>query len=231
MQGIPSCRHLSTLAVRNLEYTALMRGFAGFALDVLLPALFASFFGFGILVAFRKARRERRPPVELPRAGTVDISKGLVGPVAVLVWAVLMLSVSYVHLRIHYDLWALQPEDVQEIQVGERRFVDQASIRRIVSALKSSEWYSVNHGGWGDETSIVVSLKSGAKWQMRAGYHFTHHGAVVLRSSNPHGSGWALGEVFSLALPQTLEELGVPLSHCDTRHDHPCRPGSSTAMP
>jgi hypothetical protein len=150
---------------------------------------------------------------------------------AVLIWVVLMLGVTYTHLRIHYDLWALQSENVREIQIGEQRFGDQASIIRIVNALKSSEWYSINHGGWGDETAMIVRFTSGTEWQMRAGYHFIQHGAVILRSSGPHGSGWALGEVFSTALPEALDQLRVPLSHCDTAHGHPCRPGSTTDVP
>jgi len=205
-----------------------MRGFSGFLFEVLLPALFASLFGFSVFVAIRKARRERSPAVELPRPRTIASGKGLIGAMAVLIWVVLMLGVTYTRLRIHYDLWALQSENVREIQIGEQRFGDQASIIRIVNALKSSEWYSINHGGWGDETAMIVRFTSGTGWQMRAGYHFTQHGAVILRSSGPHGSGWALGEVFSTALPEALDQLRVPLSHCDTAHGHPCRPGSTT---
>lgn len=208
-----------------------MRGFSGFLFEVLLPALFASLFGFSVFVAIRKARRERSPAVELPRPRTIASGKGLIGAMAVLIWVVLMLGVTYTHLRIHYDLWALQSENVREIQIGEQRFGDQASIIRIVNALKSSEWYSINHGGWGDETAMIVRFTSGTEWQMRAGYHFTQHGAVILRSSGPHGSGWALGEVFSTALPEALDQLRVPLSHCDTAHGHPCRPGSTTDVP
>jgi hypothetical protein len=206
-----------------------MRGFSGFVL-VMLPGLFASLLGFGALVGIRKAWRD--PHLAEPsQARTIDIGKGLLASIAVLTWIALILSVSYAHLRIHYDLWALQVDDVHEIQVGEQHFLDRASKSLIVKALKSSEWYSVNHGGWGDETPIVFRMASGAEWQMRAGYHFAQHGAVVLRSSGPHGRGWELGEVFSLALPRTLEQLGVPLSHCDTAHGHPCRPGSGTEMP
>jgi hypothetical protein len=208
-----------------------MRGFSGFMFEVLLPALFVSLFGFSFFATIRKARREHSRGVELPRPRTIASGKGPIGAVAVLIWVVLMLGVTYTHLRIHYDLWALRSEHVREIQIGEQRFRDQASIIRIVNALKSSEWYSINHGGWGDETAMIVRFASGTEWQMRAGYHFTQHGAVILRSSSPHGSGWALGEVFSTALPEALDQLGVPLSHCDTAHGHPCRPGSTTNVP
>jgi hypothetical protein len=202
-----------------------MRGFAGFVWDVLFPGLFASLIGLGILANIRRAPRKRDLAAKRPwRAG----GPGTV--ILVMIFLVLPLSLTYVHLRIHYDLWTLQPADVQEIKVGERSFIDRTSISQIVGALKSCEWYSVNHGGWGDETPMVVRLKSGAVWQMNVGYHFTHHGAVVLRSSEPRGRGWPLGQVFSLTLPETLERLGVPLSLCDTAHGHPCLPGSTADL-
>lgn len=194
---------------------------------VLLPGLAASVVGFGITVGIRKSWQERHQWAERPQPRTIDIAKELVTLFGVLIWLMLLLEATYVHLRIHYDLWALQPDDVQEIKVGEQRFTDQASIGQIVDALKSSEWYSVNHGGWGDETPIFLRMASGTQWHLRAGYHFAQHGAVVLRSSQPHGGGWALGEVFSLALPKTLEQLGVPLSRCDTAHGHPCVPSTT----
>jgi hypothetical protein len=40
--------------------------------------------------------------------------------------------VTYMHLRMHYDLWALQPEDVREIQVGEQRFSAAADAMRLI---------------------------------------------------------------------------------------------------
>jgi len=205
-----------------------MRGFAGFVLDVLFPGLFASLLGFGVLANIRRARRKRDLAAGRPPQASTDVFGTIV---FVMIFLVLPLSVTYVHLRIHYDLWALQPADVQEIKVGERSFIDRTSISQIVGALKTSEWYSVNHGGWGDETPMVVRLRSGTAWQMRVGYHFTHHGAVVLRSSEPLGRGWALGQVFSLTLPETLERLGVPLSLCDTAHGRPCLPGSTAGAP
>ena len=205
-----------------------MRGLSAFVLTVLLPSLFATLVGFAVLASLRKSWRDRYPFPDQPRA--LGIGKGLLTSFAVFIWAMLMFWVSYAHLRIHYDLWTLQPEDVQEIQVGSRQFRDHDSINRIVKALKSSQWYSVNHGGWGDETALIFEFRSGAAWQMRAGYHFAQHGAVVLRSTGPQGSGWALGEVFSTALPDTLAQLGVPLSFCDTPHGHPCSPASTVTM-
>jgi hypothetical protein len=209
-----------------------MRGFAGFALDVLLPGLFAVCFGSGMLAMIRRFRRDLASRQERRRSSILSESASVVWTILgisvfVLVLLVMPLTVAYANMRIHYDLWELRPLDVHEIQVGARHFTDSASISTIVAALKSSEWYSVNHGGWGDETPIIVKFESGTQWHMRAGYHFTQHGAVVLRSSAPHGSGWALGQVFSTTLPQILEQLGVPLSRCDTAHGYPCKAGVS----
>ena len=206
-----------------------MRGVLGFVPDVILPVLFATCFGLSILFAARKARLERHRHDERRQARIQR--RVLQTPSVLSILLVMPLGITYLNSRIHYDLWMLQPQDVREIQVGGRNFTDATSIKRIVSDLKSSEWYSVNHGGWGDETPIIIRFASGSQWQMRAGYHFAQHGAVVLRSSGPNGRGWGLGEVFSVSLPQTLEELGAPLSLCDIAHGHPCEIQSKKAAP
>lgn len=199
-----------------------MRGFAGFLFDVLLPALFLGLFGFAIAVGIRMAWRRRHQWPEGFQLSTVPALKKLFPLAAVFIWTIMMTFVVYRGLRIHYDLWALQSKNVEAVSVGGHQFRDRSSIAQIVTALKASEWYSVNHGGWGDETAIILKMASGEEWQMTAGYHFAQHGAVILRSTRPGGSGWQLGQVFSPALPNVLEQLGVPLSHCDTAHGHPC---------
>ena len=196
-----------------------MRGFAGFLLDVLLPALFLGFFGLALAVV-RSRRRNLWPEGLQP--STAPALKKLFRWAALSAWMIIMIFIVYRGLRIHYDLWPLQPKNVEAVYVGGHQFTDRSSIAQIVSALKASEWYSVNHGGWGDETPIIVKMGSGEEWQMMAGYHFAQHGAVILRSSGLRGSGLQLGQVFSPALPNVLEQLGAPLSHCDTAHGRPC---------
>lgn len=198
-----------------------MRGFAGFLFDVLLPALFLGFFGLAFAMVRMDYRRRNLWP-EGFQPSTVPALKKLFKLAAVSAWTIIMIFVVYRGLRIHYDLWALQPKNVEAVYVGGHRFTDQSSIAQIVTALKASEWYSVNHGGWGDETPIIVKMASGEEWQMMAGYHFAQHGAVILRSTGPGGSGLRLGQVFAPVLPNVLEQLGVPLSHCDTAHGRPC---------
>src|SRR5215831_2945721 len=199
-----------------------MRGFAGFLFDVLLPALFLSFFGVAIAAVVRVDRRRRNLLPEGFQPLIVPTHKRFFTLAAVSAWMIVMIFVVYRGVRIHYDLWALQPKNVEAIYVGGHEFTDRSSIAQIVTALKASEWYSVNHGGWGDETRIVVKMGSGEEWQMVAGYHFAQHGAVILRSTGSGGSGLQLGQVFSPVLPSVLEQLGVPLSHCDTAHGRPC---------
>jgi len=197
-----------------------MRGFEGFVFSVALPALFVGIFSFAISGEIRRYWRNRGQCIGTSQEPL--LVRSLLIWAFVSFWISLMAFVVYRGLRIHYDLWAVQASNVREVIVGERHFTDRSSITQIMDALKSSEWYSVNHGGWGDETAVVVRLASGTEWRMRAGYHFAQHGAVVIRSSQPSGKGWELGEVFSPALPAVLEELGVPLSRCDTVHGHPC---------
>jgi hypothetical protein len=200
-----------------------MRGFAGFLFDVLLPALFLGLFGLAIAVVVRADRRRRHLWPESFQPSSVPALRKLFKLAAVSAWTIIMIFVVYRGLRIHYDLWALQPKNVEAVYVGGHQFTDRSSIAQIVTALKASEWYSVNHGGWGDETPVIVKMGSGEEWQMMAGYHFAQHGAVILRSGGPGGSGLQLGQVFSPVLPNVLEQLGVPLSYCDTAHGRPCR--------
>lgn len=200
-----------------------MRGFGGFLLDTLLPAVFVGLFGFATAVEICIDWHRRHQWSEGSQRSTVPALKNLVEWAAMFVWMTLMTFVVYRGLRIHYDLWALQSQNVEAINVGGHQFTDRSSVTQIVTALKASEWYSVNHGGWGDETPIILKMRSGNEWQVRAGYHFAQHGAVVLRSTGANGGGWDLGQVFSPALPNVLEQLGVPLSHCATDYGHPCR--------
>jgi hypothetical protein len=112
-----------------------MRGFEGFLLDVLIPAVFVGLFGLAIAGARRRARQGRVPPAENSEASNAKAVKGLFKSAAVFVWMMLMLFVVYRDLRTHYDLWVLQPRNVREITVGEHRFTDQSSIAQIVTAL------------------------------------------------------------------------------------------------
>src|SRR5579859_1024022 len=165
-----------------------MRGFEGFVFSVALPALFVGIFSFAISDEIRKHWRNRGQCIGTSQEPL--LVRSLLIWAFVSVWISLMAFVVSRGLRIHYDLWAVQASNVREVIVGERHFTDRSSITQIMDALKSSEWYSVNHGGWGDETAVVVRLASGTEWRMRAGYHFAQHGAVVIRSSQPSGKGW-----------------------------------------
>lgn len=199
-----------------------MRGLGGFLLEGLFPGLIAILFAFGIFVAVRKSWRERHQWAERPPARTRNVLKEIITLVAFVMFITVMLGISYSRFRFHYELWVLRAQDVQEIRIGNSHVTDRSSIELVVHDLKRSEWYAVKQGGWGDETDLMLITTSGDQWQMQVGYHFTQHGAVILRSSEPHGGGWAMGQVFSQTLPQTLEKLGAPLSLCDTVHGHPC---------
>lgn len=82
-----------------------MRGISAFVLDVLLPGLFASLFAFSILISARKSWRKRHQVQ--PQGRKTGLGKARVASTAILIWITLMFGVSYVQLRIHYDLWAL----------------------------------------------------------------------------------------------------------------------------
>jgi hypothetical protein len=151
--------------------------------EALLPCLFAVFFLCGMFVGIRKDWRNRRQWAENPPARSRDAFQEVVSIAAVLLFVSVVFAAVYSRFRLHYELWRLRSQDVQQIDVRSHRFSDASSIELIAHDLKSGEWYSVNHGGWGDETSIVITMRSGAQWYMQAGYHFAQNGAVIRRSS------------------------------------------------
>lgn len=195
-----------------------MRGPSAFFFEVLLPGLVVSLFAFYIFKGIRKGWRGSRDSAEPQPAGT----RRDLGKIISLSAFVMSIVLATAATSLRAQFWRLQSQDVLQIEIGTRSFTDASSIKMIVQDLNTSEWYTVNHGGWGDESSMVLTMKSGDRWYMQVGYHFTEHGAVIRRSSAQQGRGWNYGQVFSVTLPGTLEKLGVPLSHCDIAHGNPC---------
>jgi hypothetical protein len=145
-----------------------MRGFSGFLFEAVFPGLIALLLAFGIFVAIRKSWRERHEWAERPPARTKGVFQEILSLVAFLLFIAVMLAGACSRFRYHYELWTLRSSDIQQIKIGTHRFSDPASIQMVVQDLKSSEWYSVNHGGWGDETSIVLTMKSGPSGTSRS---------------------------------------------------------------
>lgn len=197
-----------------------MRGFSAILLEIIFPLVVAVFFIAAIVVSITR-RRSKPTPVHATN-GAIAKAKSVFITVFIALWCTLLVAHIGGKAWFKYQLTHLRPGDVHEIDVGTRRFTERDQIARIVADLNGCQWYAVNHGGWGDTTPLVVITRSGEHWWMQAGYHFTQKGAVLTRSSSSNGVGWNLGEMFSDRLPATLTSLGVPLSMCDTAHDHPC---------
>ena len=205
-----------------------MRGFWGMVLE-LVPGAIALALLTAVVMAWWRARRTQPKP-QVVRKDKLSIG-GTATLVFVALWILMGASYGYHVLRFHYELWRLQSDEVVSMQIGHQRFLDRAAIADVVNDLKASEWYSVSHGGWGDEVPLVLNMRAGETWRMRVGYHFTQQGAVVQRLNIDPGTKHRMivtwGYVFSDRLPNTFQRIGIPLPLCDTAHGRPCSPTSA----
>src|SRR5262249_3338755 len=100
----------------------------------------------------------------------------------------------------HWDLSRLRYEAVQSVQVGNNIISDRADVSNVVSALNHAKWFAPNHGGWGDEVSFTIHLKSGRHLYYHIAEYRRQPGAVLISMSNygsgRHGMNWSNGQVF-----------------------------------
>ena len=193
-----------------------MRGWSGLLLDMFPLVVW----GLLIVAFVHSIQRHRR----LDREEKLKNAKGLLGlALFAILWAAISVG-SVLEVVLHSQLHAISAEDVSNIKVGEKQFSNPADIAQIVNDLKQSEWYAVSHGGWGDETPMVISFKSGEVWFLSVGYHFSQQGAVIAKHrGDPNTTGFRSDVyLFSETLPETLRALGAPVSMCDTAHGRPC---------
>lgn len=199
-----------------------MRGFEAILLDIIIPALIVLLLVSAVAYGAWAPSARRSKFSQSLGTGPLRHVKGALFIVVMVLFAGGFLATTMSKAMFLYHLNHLASRDVAEIDVGSHRFKDEASIAPIVSALNRCEWYSVSHGGWGDETPIILKTSTGDYWWMRAGYHFAQHGTVLIRSSAPNGAGLNQGELFCTSLSDTLSALQAPLSVCDTAHGYPC---------
>lgn len=139
----------------------------------------------------------------------------------IILWSSFTVHIAWRTIHWHWTLAHLDFNQVSAVEVDGKRFEQPKEIAAIVKALNGSEYYSVNHGGWGDESHIAINLKSGGTILFKAGYHFQQHGAVLECTSLDQR--FVCGDAFNSALPAVLNELHAPLSLCDTAHGRPCQ--------
>jgi len=150
-------------------------------------------------------------------------SKLIVSTLFILLWVSLIAHLYVRKAHFHYTLWKLDASDVYSIQIGKHDFRDKESIQDLVSALRNSRWFEVNHGGWGDSIPLILRRHSGKEIALDVALYFRESGAVI-GPANLNGLGSSATQAFAPELPRALEKHGVKLPDCDTPHGRPCRP-------
>ena len=137
--------------------------------------------------------------------------RGGAGALIVLAVAALVGSRFYYQVQSRRVLQSLRAEDVRQVRVGKQRIRRPEEIARVVDSLNRIEWFSANHGGWGERQWLIVDLKSGERRSFIVAKYHREEGAVISFGRPAGGGGFHDGYAFSRALPATLEEIGVPL--------------------
>jgi hypothetical protein len=97
------------------------------------------------------------------------------------------------------------------IRIGNRVLTSEQDIEAICSVLRETEWFEVQHGGWGEELPMTVRTGKGHEYRYRIGYYKVHHDAVILHRVGGDKT-YLLGEVgFNSQLPGLLSRMDISL--------------------
>jgi hypothetical protein len=141
----------------------------------------------------------------------------------ILLWIFVMSSVYYRKARFLHQLASLNAQDISEVRIGQHDFRDADTVREVVDALKSSRWFEVNHGGWGDSIPLILQKRAGSAIVLDVAVYFREPAAII-GPANKQGLSYGPTQAISFELPKVLEKYGVILPNCDTAHDKPCKP-------
>ena len=171
-----------------------MSGLSSMLLELAFPAFFAVMFAAMLVEAVRK------------RNGGAAM-----GAVILLAVGTLVGTRFYYQVQNRRTLQSLRMEDVRRVRVGKQRITDPGQIEAVVEALNRIEWFSANHGGWGERQWLVLDLKDGGQRAFIVANYQREEGAVIHFGRPARGGGFHDGYAFSRSLPAVLQEASAPL--------------------
>ena len=172
-----------------------MIGTPSLLLELALPA-FATF--MLVTLAVHCVRKERT-------------WKGAVGVLMVLGFALLVDTRFYLQVRNRQFLAGLSPEAVGSVRLDRSRATDPEQVRALVGSLNRCEWFSANHGGWGEERWLTLELQSGEKRHFRIAEYRRKPGVVIAFMRESPAGYFHDGYAFSPDLHEKLRAAGLPL--------------------
>ena len=204
---------LTCFRTPSTSFTALATIDAMHGPIAFLPAI--GFIGVAVILLVAIAKEWESPSREstyLRRAGLT---------LFVLLWAAAMCLTIYTRARFLYQLHSLKPEEIDSIEIGKHTFADRETVKSVVGALRKSEWFEANHGGWGDSIHLTLRKHSGDEVVLDLALYFRERAAIVRPAPRP-GTSYVVTDAISIPLLEVLEQVGVRLPDCDTGHGRPC---------
>ncbi|HEY6248717.1 MAG TPA: hypothetical protein VI685_02085 [Candidatus Angelobacter sp.] len=118
----------------------------------------------------------------------------------------LMAIRTFEEIKLHLFLYNLTTSSVARISVGEREIDRREDLAVVIPSLNDVDWFLVNHGGWGEEVPLKITLKNGKVQIFSVGRYRRQEGAVL--DFGQHGG---FGSGFCRQLPSALNKIGIQL--------------------
>lgn len=117
----------------------------------------------------------------------------------------------YFQLQNRAELRSLSPIGIRRVYVAGKWRKDPQVIAAVVAALRQSDWFSANHGGWRQRQWLILEYESGRQFRLLVAPYHRESGAVISFGRPPSGGGFHDGYAFSRTLPAALAGFGYQL--------------------
>jgi multisubunit Na+/H+ antiporter MnhG subunit len=125
--------------------------------------------------------------VSSPRRSIPWFKIKILGVIFVLVGLVFLLSGKSGLARqneFHNQLANLDPMQVTDVQIANTLITNRDDIYKITNALRHSEWFLSNHGGWTTLVPVKIGLKSQPDFNCNVACYLKKEGAIVFRGND-----------------------------------------------
>jgi hypothetical protein len=171
-----------------------LRGAASFWVE-LLPLLFGALFILGLLVVWR----------------TLAPWKRLLATLALGAWLAFFVQRTLRRVETRQVLAELEPSAVERVELDGQELQKARDLVAILGALRHSEGFSVNHGGWSHPVRLRVTFTDGHARDFDVARYLREPGAVIAYVPPGSHPGEQEPLAFSPALPGALASAGIAL--------------------
>ena|SRR5579862_3918347 len=102
--------------------------------------------------------------------------------------------------RQHIILSRLDSHEIRTVTIDSTEINDASQVACITEALRRSQWFSVNHGGWAEPVPLRILMKNGEEHEYRVATYLRTPGIIVELNTTGLHSGYAFNSELEGAL-------------------------------